>query len=86
MPLLPEDKEDTALLLGGKKENFSKGYFDRLGEDLKLNNKQINAVYKRLKKWLPEANILIDSSFLDSDRQKVYKELIAERVQFFTKA
>lgn len=81
--ILPKDKEDTALLLGGKKENFNKAYFDRLGAVLKLNDKQINAVYKRLKKWLPEATQLIDSSFLDSDRQKAYKELIAERTKLF---
>lgn len=82
--ILPKDKEDTALLLGGKKENFNKGYFDNLGVVLQLHDKQINAVYKRLKKWLPEAFTLIDSSFLDSDRQKAYKELIAERTNLFT--
>lgn len=81
--IVPNDKEDTALLLGGKKENFNKAYFDRLGAGLKLNDKQINVVYKRLKKWLPEATQLIDSSFLDSDRQKAYKELIAERTKLF---
>ena len=81
--ILPKDKEDTALMLGGKKKNFNKGCFDRLGALLKLNDKQINAVYNRLQKWLPEAIKLIDSSFLDSHRQKVYKELIAERVGVF---
>lgn len=81
--ILPEDKEDMALLLGGKKENFNKGYFDHLGAVLKLNDKQINAVYKRLQKWLPEAIQLIDSSFLESARQQAYKELISERVKRF---
>jgi len=81
--ILPKDKEDTALMLGGKKENFNKGYFDRLGAELKLNEKQINTVYKRLQKWLPDAGQLIDSSFLDSDRQKAYKKLIAERTKLF---
>jgi serine/threonine-protein kinase HipA len=81
--VLPKDKEDMALLLGGKKENFNKGYFDQLGAVLKLNTKQINAVYKRLQKWLPEATSLIDRSFLDSGRQKAYKELIAERTNLF---
>ena len=81
--ILPEDKEDMALLLGGKKENFNKGYFDRLGDVLKLNKKQINHVYKKLQKWLPGATKLIDRSFLDADRQNTYKELIAERVKLF---
>jgi len=82
--ILPKDKEELALLLGGKKENFNKGYFDRFGAVLKLNDKQINAVYKRLKKWLPEATELIDRSFLEPDRQIAYKKLIAERVKLFS--
>jgi serine/threonine-protein kinase HipA len=81
--ILPKDKEDTALLLGGKKENFNKGYFDRLGAVLKLNDKQINAVYKRLQKWLPKANQLIDRSFLTDDYKNRYKELITQRVKQF---
>lgn len=82
--ILPNDKEDTALLLCGKKENFNKTYFDRLGAVLQLNDKQITAVYRRLKKWFPEAIALIDSSFLDSDKQKAYKELITQRVAQFS--
>lgn len=82
--VLPNDREDTALLLGGKKENFNKGYFDRLGAVLKLNEKQKNAVYKRLAKWLPEADAMIDRSFLTFDRIKAYKELISQRASMFT--
>ncbi|MCC5931374.1 MAG: HipA domain protein, partial [Cyclobacteriaceae bacterium] len=66
---------------GGKKENFSKGDFDRMGTVLKLNDKQINAVYKRLQKWLPEATKLIDRSFLTEDHKNSYKELITERAK-----
>lgn len=82
--ILPKDKEDTALLLGGKKENFDKGYFDRFGTVLKLNTKQINAVYKKLERWLPEADQLIESSFLDPERKSAYRELIVKRTQLFS--
>lgn len=82
--ILPKDKEDMALLLGGKKENFNKGYFDRLGAVLKLNNKQITAVYKRLEKWLPKAIQLIDASFLSEERKSDYKKLIIDRTILFT--
>ncbi|WP_420315788.1 HipA domain-containing protein [Ekhidna sp.] len=81
--ILPKDKEDTALLLGGKKENFNKGYFDRLGEVLKLNEKQITAVYKRLGKWFPKAINLIEASFLDEDRRSQYIHLIQTRTKIF---
>jgi serine/threonine-protein kinase HipA len=78
--ILPEDDEDTALLLGGKKMNFNKAYFDRLAGVLKLNDKQMNAVYKRLVKWLPKAIQLIGISFLTEDHKNDYKELITKRV------
>ena len=74
--ILPKDKEDTALLLGGKKMNFNKGYFDRLGEVLKLNEKQVAGVNKRLGKWIPKAIALIDKSFLSEDLKKAYKERV----------
>ncbi len=81
--ILPKDKEDTALLLGGKKENFNKGYFERLGEVLKLNKKQINSVFRRLEKWQPDAIKLIDASFLSDDRKSEYSKLIINRSSQF---
>lgn len=81
--VLPKDKDDMALLLGGKKRNFDKGYFDQFGTGLDLNAKQINTVYKRLHQWLPAANQLIHRSFMDPAGKKAYKKLIAERVRLF---
>jgi len=81
--ILPSDKDDTALLLGGKKKNFNKGYFDQFGKVLKLNDKQINSIYKRLNDWLPKAIQLIDESFLNEQNKLQYKELITERVALF---
>ena len=84
--VLPKDKDDTALLLGGKRKNFNKEYFDRFGETLKLNNKQINSVYKKLDSWLVEAIQLIDDSFLNDMNKQQYKELITKRVNLFISA
>ncbi len=82
--ILPKDKEDMALLFGGKKMNFNKGYFDRFGNILNLNEKQVNAVYKRLNKWLLKALEMIDISFLKEEHKKAYKELIVQRIKLFT--
>jgi serine/threonine-protein kinase HipA len=81
--ILPTDEDDTALLLGGKKKKFNKGYFDRFGAVLKLNDKQINSVYKKLETWLPKAILLIDDSFLNEDNKLQYKALISQRVNLF---
>ncbi len=82
--ILEKDKDDTALLLGGKKKYFDKSYFDRFANVLLLNEKQINGVYKKLGKWLPKAIQLIDSSFLTEENKNAYKELIAQRVMLFS--
>jgi serine/threonine-protein kinase HipA len=81
--ILPKDNEDTALLLGGKKKNFNKSYFDQFGLFLKLNAKQINSVYKKLEIWLPKANRLIDASFLDQQNKLQYKVIINQRTNIF---
>ena len=71
-------------MLGGEKENFNKGYFDRLGLVLKLNDKQVNKVYNRLFKWQPKAIQLINNSFLDLERKNDYKSLIKARIEIVT--
>lgn len=81
--ILPEDKEDTAILLGGKKENFSKIYFDRFGENLKLNKKQITGVYKRLREWRTKAQELIGKSFLSAENRAKYLIQLNERSSLF---
>ena len=81
--ILPKDHEDTALKLGGKKKNFSRGYFDRLGNLLELNDKQIGAVYNRLHPWLLDATHLIEQSFLQERAQKEYISLIEKRASVF---
>lgn len=78
--ILPKDTDETALLFGGKKKNFDKGYFDRFGVVLTLNEKQINSVYKKLDTWLPKAIELIDISFLNDNNKIQYKNLITQRV------
>ena len=81
--ILPNDKDETALLLGGKKKNLNKNYFDRFGVVLKLNEKQINSVYLKLNNWLPNALLLINASFLNNKNKLQYKKLITQRVSLF---
>jgi len=81
--ILPEDNDDTALFLGGKKRNFNKGYFDEFGRVLKLNDKQIMSVYRKLDSWLPRATQLIDISFLNENYKTQYKDLITQRSGLF---
>jgi serine/threonine-protein kinase HipA len=78
--ILPSDKDETALLLGGKKKKHSRAYFERFGDQLELNNKQIQSVFKRIEKWLPKAQLLINKSFLPKDLKLEYIEVISTQV------
>lgn len=81
--ILPKDDEDLALMLGGKKKNFNKDYFDKFGLLLDLNSKQLNFVYKNLIEWLPAAIVLIEKSFLNDKNKQQYKAIITQRVGLF---
>lgn len=75
----PEDTEELALTLEGKKKKLKWENFERLGRNLELNDKQINGVVKRFEKNKPKALKWIDNSFLSSDYKQKYKTLLEER-------
>lgn len=77
--ILPSDKDELALLLGGKKKNHSRAYFERFGDQLKLNHKQIQSVFRRIDGWLPKAKQLINKSFLPEDLKVEYVEVIVKQ-------
>lgn len=74
--ILPSDKDELALLLGGKKKNHSRAYFEGFGYQLKLNDKQIQSIFRRIEGWLPKAEQLINKSFLPEDLKLEYVEII----------
>jgi len=75
----PEDTEELALTLEGKKKKLQWENFEKLGKLLDLNEKQIKGVAKRFKKNKPKALNWIDNSFLSSDYKEKYKALLEER-------
>ena len=75
----PEDTEELALTIDGKKKKLKWEHFERLGRNLELNDKQINGVVKRFEKNKPKALKWIDNSFLSSDYKQKYKTLLEER-------
>lgn len=77
--ILPEDEEELALTLQGKKKKFKREHFERFGLDLGLNIKQINGVFKRFETKKPAIFQLIDHSFLSESAKENYKELMNQR-------
>ncbi len=77
--VLPEDKEEFALTLAGKKRNFNSDHFINFGQGLGLNEKQVKGVFSRFNKQKEKAYDLIKSSFLSLDMQERYHSLMQER-------
>ncbi len=75
----PDDKEDLALTLEGKKKKLRRANFERLGKILELNEKQIEGVFKRFVKSKPVALEWIENSFLSDDFKVKYSELLEQK-------
>lgn len=75
----PEDKEELALTLEGKKKKLSLENFHYLGAKLDLNEKQIRSVFKRFEKFKPVALEWIQKSFLSEEYKEKYTDLLNTR-------
>lgn len=77
----PDDNEELALTLNGKKRKLSSDDFVALGKGLGLSSKQIKGAFKRTVDNLPVIKEWIDKSFLSSDMKVKYKEIITSRTK-----
>lgn len=75
----PLDNEELALPIEGKKKRLRKDHFERFGQGLDLNDKQIEGVFKRFIKNKPLAFEWIDNSFLSDKFKERYKEILEKR-------
>jgi len=77
--VLPEDTEELALTLDGKKKNLKKVHFEKLAKGLGLTDKQIQRVFKRMVSNKPKAIEWIEKSFLSDGLKTAYKDVLQNR-------
>ena len=79
--ILPQDAEELALTLNGKKSRLKRSDFERFGLTLKLKEVQIRKAVQRitdlLERFLPET---LQESFLPEEMQLAVNTLITERI------
>lgn len=75
----PEDKEEMALSIQGKKNNLSKANFEAFGMGLGLTKKQLTGVFNRMQKNKINAIKWIESSFLSNSMKSKYLNVLEER-------
>lgn len=77
--VMPEDKEESALTINGKKSKLNRNDFQVLATSLKISNKSLEAIYKRFEAILPTWLSWIDQSFLTEEFKDEYSHLITHR-------
>ncbi len=77
--VFPEDTEELALTLAGKKKKLKREHFEQLGEGLGLTPKQIKGSFNRMIKNKSRSFDWIDRSFLSKDMKTAYKKVLEER-------
>ncbi len=75
----PEDAEELALSLAGKKRKLTRDNFIQFGKGLGLTDKQIEGVLKRMKKNNPKAKDWIGRSFFSEEMKTSYHQLMDNR-------
>lgn len=73
---MPEDDEELALTLNGKKKRIKKEDFEKVMHDSGMDEKAITNLFNRFSKAIPKWHELIKESFLPADLQEAYADKI----------
>lgn len=77
--LMPEDNEESALTIHGKKARLRREDFSVLGSALLLTPKQMDNAWERMQEGLGQARSVLERSFIPNDQKAAYQELLASR-------
>jgi len=75
----PDDNEELALTLNGKKRKLKLEHFIEFGLGLGLNERQIQNTFNRFKNKKDVAFKWLDNSFLSNEYKIYYKDIMSER-------
>ena len=78
--VIPEDAEELALTLNGKKSRLTRYDFELAMLSSGLNEKVISNIFNRFKRITPQWEACIRSSFLPQHLQDTYWSLIQQRI------
>jgi serine/threonine-protein kinase HipA len=73
---MPDDKEEMALTLNGRKRKLTRKDFETFGATLKIPAKSLASSFEKFNKNLPAAHTIIEQSFLPNETKKSYHGLL----------
>lgn len=77
--LNPDDKEEMALPIEGKKKKLQRKHFEGFGTTLGLSSKQISGIFNRFRANKEAVITIINQSFLSNEMKSKYIQLTDER-------
>ena len=80
--VIPEEKdsEELTLTLAGKKSNFNPDSFNKFGETIGLNAKQIQNIQQSLLNKKDRLIDVIEKSFLSNEMKELYPQILLKRL------
>lgn len=78
--VMPEDTEELALSLNGKKRKINRDDFVSAMLDSGLNSKVVNNIFSKFEKSVSKWNEIIDESFLPDNMKLTYKQKILKQI------
>jgi len=79
--VLPEDQEEMALTINGKKRNLRRGDFEVLGQSLAINEKVLRNSFGKFDDGLKGAIKFVEKSFLKNSLREKYMTLLRGRAR-----
>ncbi len=76
---MPEDLEQSALTLNGKKNKINKDDFLQFASTCKISNKMAESIFSDFGKNMNVMKSWIENSFLSKEMKQQYLELLKER-------
>ncbi len=73
---MPDDKEEIALTLNGRKNRLKRTDFDALAKNLNIPDRTLQHTYNRFSERVKNTRKWLDISFLPTDLKQEYKNLI----------
>jgi serine/threonine-protein kinase HipA len=78
--LMPQDQEETALTINGKRNRLHRSDFDTFGRSLNLSDRQLANTYVRLQRNWVRALGEAPMTFISTGQQEKFKGLLADRM------
>ena len=82
--LIPQDNEELALPLNGKKSHLQQADFQKFAESLEINSTSIKNIHKRFLAKEKALLEMIEKSFLSAAMKKNYRELLESKQKLLT--